>query len=546
MPLLPATGTQLSYNGVTFDGSTRVKLQNEYVSDDANRTTVYQRVTLTARAIVAVQGGTNTTLEEMRHKLGASGGALVFTGHGFGSDLTINTVQGKRDVKWGPHPKVLSWESIGSYNACEVEWQVVTCITPCAQSPSTGIMAINYDVAYKIDDRGYTKRVIDGYVEIAQTRDGRSVPATADAYRDVIAPTLPEGFAREQDWNLSLDKSRLDFSITDSEIPSPNPYPVGVVKISGSHRMRVPKSMATSKCSLTTRIEMARDQPVSLAYAIFSTIVTDRLNLLIAAGKKFIIDDLSIEEELFSREVSCSINYRLLSKISNLLQDSTLWTPLGTDWTLWQVSMQNCFRNRGHAGLAHLAANDAIVDLCGGQGTIAWNAQQNLVNTQLPQPQTTLKNQQPAPDQSWLKYRSQIVTGRDRPVIRQAVLQTPDNVSLSTSPNDTGGLDFGQSGGTDDVLQQSGRSRLYASLVGSAMRAGYPIPKPSVTAIGSQTPVEASAKFVQQIISNSLGIPIYGAAWTINYLLPNSPGTVKPPANPMEGVDESGTSVQPN
>ena len=216
-----ATVGTLSYNGVDFDGSSKVTVQVDPVKDESGRTVLYHRHTLNVSATIADNDSTDGDMRLIRQRLGEQGAELIFINRGFGDDLIVNSPGGTvRDVKWGPIPEVISWKPIGSLRACEIEWRVTTCVPVCSSTSGmySGIITINYDMAWSISEKGYTTRTITGYLEIAMTRSGRSAPDTADRYRDKITPTVPTRFKRSQSWTLSKDKSRLDFSIVDKEV----------------------------------------------------------------------------------------------------------------------------------------------------------------------------------------------------------------------------------------------------------------------------------------------------------------------------------------
>lgn len=552
MPLITAVG-ELSYNGYTFDGATHVTISTEFVTDDADRTVIYHKITLMAKTVVANDNTTDNTIESIRARLGESGKPLTFIQQGFGDDLVINPVGGGglRDIKWGPKPQVLEWEPIGSCRACEVVWKCVTCIPMCADrtARNIGVLALNYSVDYTIDQRGYTTRTISGYLEIAQTRNGANLQDNCDAYRERITPTVPIGFKRQQNWTSSLDKSRLDFTIVDTEIPTPNAFPPSVVDISGRHRVRWQRGRDGGflRNTINLDVEMAADAPPALAYAIFVTLARLRINQAIANTQGVLIDELGVDENLFGRDSSFIVGYRITSPLDELLGDSGLWQPLGGGWAAWHASMATAHDQRGFAGLRLLNANDAIIDACTNQQSLSWNPQQAELGAVAPPPGVaTLKNTLPDPKYSWLRYRTYVFTGRHRPVARQAVLQTKDSDVSSYNQNDTNGPNYGAKSGIDDILQQGGRSRYTHTLIGSAMRVGYPIPRPVLTQVGSSLAVEVDGQFVQTLQANALGVPIYSANWSITYDLENSPSLVKPTANVKEIIDINGNAQQPN
>jgi hypothetical protein len=81
-----------------------------------------------------------------------------------------------------------------------------------------------------------------------------------------------------------------------------------------------------------------------------------------------------------------------------------------------------------------------------------------------------------------------------------------------------------------DVIQQSGPGRYSLTFVGSAVRAGYQIPRPKVNTIGGQTPVETDAQYISEQLGVCFGIPVYRSSWAINYELAGVPSSLTPPA----------------
>jgi len=518
----------IAYNSVHFDpASSHATVAIEYVRDEANRTVVYQRYTITVRAILQDDDNLDGTLPYMRQLLEQQGRELIFTGMGLGDDLVVNTPSGQggfRDVKWGPIPEVLEWTPLGANLSAEVVWKVTTCIKQCKYGRrAEPILAINYDIGYAINVSGGTTRTITGYLEIAQTRflDSRLIPESADTYRYKITPGVPSGFAREsQNYQVSQDKSRLDFSIVDRSIPSPNPYPPGVVAI------------ASTRNRITATITLAPKIPQVRAYNTFVAIVKQRIKWALQNSQEgVLLDTIEVEENMYGRQVAFSVGYRVLSPLSELLSATGLWTPVGDEWTwkYWHDSMSIAHSQRGYANQRHFPANDAIVDLCGGD--IPWMGEVAEEGDPKERETKALSNTQPPEEKSWVEYDSAVVSTRERPAVRQRVQQAVEYESEEVGPHDTRGPTYTPPGGTSDIIQQSGRGSYNVQLIGSAKRAGYPIPKPVLQSVGGQTAVEVAGDFIQHVIGNFLGVPVYSAAWAIHYALPNSPGTVTAPQN---------------
>jgi hypothetical protein len=488
----------------------------------------------------------------------------MFQNRGFGDDLVVNDPSGLglRDVKWGPIPQVLKWEPIAHIRAHDVEWEVVTCVPVCDNQTSrtSGILALNYGVSWDIDERGYTTRTISGYVEIAMTRLGRSLPDIADAntYLDAYntAPLL--GFHRTQSRQISLDKSRLDFTVVDRQIDSPNAYPPGVVNISCRHRTGWRLGSGLPRNRITCEIEMAADWPQEHALLIFNAIYNQRLAVALAATGtatstkggsteikgNVIIDEFDIEEDVFSHRSSFSLGYRVPDTLKEFVFKSGIWVDLPTNWAAWDATMAKAHRQRGYAELGLIPADDSIVDLCQ-VGVAPYQQRQTFPQKQSKSPLQALKNKQPDPKQSWLFYGVGTSVVRERPVVRQRILQTPDNDQTPYSPNDANGLQYPQKTGTDDIIQQGGQGSYYVILRGKATRAGWEIPRPRYDTFGTANSpaTEIDGEFHTAIVDNAFGLPIYQAIWVLVYAIPYSPSQMLPRPNPMEYLNDDGTAT---
>jgi hypothetical protein len=212
----------VSYNGYTFNEYSDIKVSMVMQDDDAGRTTNYVRHKLRVESTVYADsppaGMSGGHFSKLRRLLTEKGAALTIRHRGFDlNDVSVNgSTGGQFDVTFGPHPRVIEWEPLAPENACHVIWECEFCLPICSGARTFGLMSLNYGITYRIDNAGYTTRTINGHLEIAMTRRGRSIPDTADRYRDkVIVPPLPN-FHREHNWAISTDKRRADFSIVDT------------------------------------------------------------------------------------------------------------------------------------------------------------------------------------------------------------------------------------------------------------------------------------------------------------------------------------------
>ena len=541
MPGLPAVGT-LSYNGYTFDGTAKIKVAAHKLRDEAERTVIGVRYEITVEAIIS-GGGSNTSdanMAAIHSALSQDGQALVFANKGFGASVAVNGASAFRDIAWGPKTEVLYWEPIGGSQACSIVWTVTTTIPECTFANTSGIMAMNYEVDYQQDIHGDTTRTISGYLQIAQTRTvAKTIPDVADRYRVNIAPQAPLGYERTQDWKTSKDKSRLDFTIVDTQIPSPNPYPENVTAISGRHGVgwsRGNRGAMKHRNVLQMSVRPQRGISGAQAFLIFNTIVNQRTQAAKYAGRSVFLDELYVEEDIFGFPCEFRAGWRVIGKLKDIITDNGLWKPIGTDWQLWAASLTGSqFHIRGTSGLKLEPNNDAIVDLCGYTGTSNNDGGQVF---QQPEPPNAapLRNEYPTPSDSWLYYRAQLIPITSTPLVRHSILQAAPTDNAPNDPNATGGFSLPYSGSaTSDVIQKRGKDKITVRFVGQARRAGFKIPRPKLQSIGGRPATEKHGIFSMRKIGDYLGVPVYAAQWDITYVIDNAPaGEIAPPDNVEE------------
>lgn len=549
MAFMSPLGT-LSYNGYTFDGSSKIEVNIRMVRDEANQTIIYQEHSYTVTATIADAADTGPTMDQIKALLGEQGRTFVINQRGFGRPLTVGP-GGVPDVKLGPKSEEISWSPIGANLACEIVWRFTVCLAYCDDTASRkeGLMALNYTADFSINDKGQTTRTLSGYLEITQKRNGRRLASCADQFRRLVKPDAPEGFKRQQSYNVSKDKARLDFTVTDTEIPSKFAYPAGVVEASGRHRAswsRSGRGASKLRNTISMELEMAPGVSQAVGWSIFRKIVADRIAKAMMAQKlPVVLDELSVEEDIWGRSSSFTAGYTILKSCAACLaKHAGLWEPIGTDWRRWRTSMASIFNNRGTAKF-ELPAGDVIVDLCGGEAGIYHDMINKTPAEPRPQYKPVFKNDLPPPEYSYYDYTQMVVPMRDRPVQRQSYLQEPESSSdlIGNDPEERSPMSFGPSGGTSDTIQEGGRSRYTVQLVGSAKRIGYPVPRSSIESVGKQVAIETSFGMAQAIVGNWFGVPVYQAYWLGKYVIGNSPGEVKPEANIKEEVNKDGKAI---
>ena len=553
MPGLPATG-ELSYNGYEFDGATHIKVGVEFVYDEAGRTIIAHKHLITVTAIVAESDGLDSTLEDIRRRLGESGKNLNFINKGFGTDLKVTPSGNTRDVENGPNPKELSWVPLGDDKSAEIVWSVEVDVVVCGSGGSTrsrGVMALNYSTTFSINGHGDTTRVLEGYIQIEQNVVNRRPRDSADRYRDRFAPRGLAGFAREQEWAVNLSHSRVDFVITDTQIPSPNPYPVGIVNIDARHRVSWRRGRNGLQYFNTISATISPEARLSgaQAWGVFLSLVIQRMSISVRRGKSVFLEALEVEEGIFSRNHNFSATYRFLSSIKDFIGDAGLWTALGTDWQQWTASLSNSmFNQRGNRQLRDIPGNDIIMSLCESPATVSVNNRQEFQEflTPVSSPGTAspgIRNVRPPPEQSYMSYNSTIIPEQSQPAVQQSILQeiedlAPNQWLLEPAVNPPTAFTFPFTNRTTpDVIQVGSSASYRVRLVGSARRAGYQIPKPAIVKWGNQVVTLVRGVFPQRVVGNYFGIPVFEAMWDIEYLVGGSPGATGPLSDPHELVN---------
>jgi hypothetical protein len=567
MAILPNNGT-CSYNGAAFTALYSSRASAKPVRDEANRTTAYVQYTLSVEGYIAGNtGGNDATLAQMRKNLSAQGGALVYQNKGFG-DLIVNApgLSPVKDVAFGPIPEILEWKPLGDVNAALVKWQVTTRIPECDSAIyEKGLLALNYRIDTKIDDDGYTTLRTSGYLEIPMTRNSqadRTLPDTADKYRDLCVPAVPLGFRRTQDYSLSLDKRRLDFDITDQEVPAA--LPENATKIDA--RQEVEGKFSTGgfrmwTVSFEATITLQRTVPKTQALSIFLLIVSQRMRsqngritLPIGGdGYALIPQRLRFGDEMFGRTSQFGMSFLAGGfDLKSILEASSMWIPVsGTDYNSWRSSMTGAggaWSDRGTAQIAASSTDDRIIDLCD-NGDI-----NSLTPTAPPDDTGGIEDAQltkiigdVTPENSWIDYqvetvyleRSHVV--RHKPLLRQATLQAvppaEGNDTDVTSTLRTVGAPGAKPGFLSlppDNFQRVVQPSRQIALVGQAARVGYRIEPPELKSVGGQPVVEVARKLVEGSLGSYSTVPINTLQWAIVYEIPGAfDGGLPVPPNPV-------------
>lgn len=561
---MPLTAPQtLSYNGVTFPVFQEVFASNRFVSDSSERTVTHTVLTLRVKAKIASGATQNATLAAMRSALERPGGELSYTGMAFGG-LSINTAGGKRDLEWGPKPRMLTWKPLGRDQAAEIEWQVEVALIGCAGAPDrNAVMEANYEVTFSVDKSGYTTRTITGRVKIPMTRRGVNnpvIPDSAENYVDDYIPKPLPGFDRASSRALNESKNECRYTITDTERAG-NALPEGIVSATGSHSSSSVKGPVFKQwtSTLNATYEVMKGLPRSLSWEAFKKLLKDRIDAETKVGSTCWPISMTIgEPEIFGPQSgSFSITYMILNEKGNqsFFPLAGLWRPVpGTNWNKWSTSIAKTQGLRGTAGLRHRAADDAIVDLCINQAgnKLVGNAQPieaklKPIKDKWAEIKKLLKLQDNPPvGATWLLYECRVVIEEENHMVAHVPLPAnpwPGESRLKTPAL----LNFQHSGRArmvnqqitpPPIVQERASAGYHIRLIGRALRFAYPIPAPDVLRVAGSPVVDANdpelGTYWMQWLAGWSTHPIYAAMWNLRYFVARGAGAApgEPPIFP--------------
>jgi hypothetical protein len=527
----------LTYDGISLGIGSKRNVEVTPVYDSTGRQITHHRIVVNVECIVAESTDIDDTavaLEEIKRRLSKPGKELVIENCGIGDAITIDGSgygAGLHDIKAGPYPKVIRFDPLGwndDSSAVSVVW---TCEANVFLATNENlelgeILSFSYSARYAIDDRGWTTRTIRGKLEVPQKRySDNQIEHNADAYRERIKIKKPEGFTREQEYDLSEDKAVLSFSIVDRQIPTRQAYPPGVVEISCNHRASRSRSqLATTRNQISFRCEVAANQPAAYAWFVFESIVGKRLNHSRQNGVQILIEEIEVDESIFGTEFSASVAYRGLSDVGSWLFNAGIFQPVTLSWDPWEQSVHEIEEPRGIANLAALAdEQDRLTNLENQDLPVIKDDHHPHINYLTPS-QSPLCNSLPTPEKSWAHFQAQVGLLQESPSQDQWIPLGPQTL-------EDGVVSLQEIGGTkrrtgrketETVLPVNGGQITKIQFKGEAIRVGYEIPMPRL-----QIPNMELRLLTREFKPVFLGIhycqPVFGAKWDMIYATKDLP-----------------------
>ena len=381
---------KVTFNGYTFNDKSHINIDTEVVYDEAGRVAVKKMLTITVKSIITPTHDSNgpfsgtqsdetclnndSTLDEIRERLCVIGGVLDVSGIGFGR-LRVNDYNAAEpgfdvvDMAHGPKPRVIRWTPIAGAGAAEIVWTVVAVVPPCEREDD--LKSMNFNIGFSVNEKGYTTRRVSGFLEVVNSDISPGFRRSADDFRGRIVVAKITNAHRTQNFDLSADRSRLDFSIVDTEIESPNSYPPDVVLISAPLTLRIPKphkGSVHSTSRLNVNLELTATASRIRAFEIFAAIFRNRTEDYPTDGNtsRVIIQELTITEDPFSNQYRFAISWIVTMNFEQLLLSSGLFKAFNVDWATWSASMNQVQANRGLGQFAYSEAgqDDKLVSAC--------------------------------------------------------------------------------------------------------------------------------------------------------------------------------------
>ena len=604
-----------TYNGYTFPPAISARGTIEPVYESSNRVPKWWKHVMTIEFVVVPQmkptedletgtADVDVNFEYLKRLLSIPGATLELTDKGLGhtsretKEGNTFVISSTNDLNFGPRPQLTTWEPIGSSRAIRVQWSVEFAISVCCFSDYTGdgycdnppdgiwsdtvpkFTEFNYSVSHSVTEDGWMERTLVGTVEVAGILGdflvgggvpvGSSIPmpdsslvipqALVQNQITNLFPRLP-GFHRSFQWDVSRDARSMDYRITDTEIPSDNPYLLGILKGKMTHRMRSDLPFAVWDCSINGSLEIQPNVARWLAFTAFLTIVKSRLaNLAVGVStqlKEFanaggleakpeiptwIPKAIMLEEELYGRTFNFDLNYTVYCSWHQIMAASKMFQPLDVgNWTLWLATQSPAlYSGRGTSDLSvtgALAATVRCTDVAPTNINIPKGESSQYYLASL------FTFQCPPPDKSWLDYKVWFEVESSSNVVthQKSFLENADSykdigAAEATVLRAVTGIDtyghatrqaqvFYDNQGQNNVVQAVGASRWRVTMHGYGVRACYDIPIPDLLAYGNGSPpVLVHQKIRQKYRLTSSGpVPIFAAQWSRTYELPDPP-----------------------
>lgn len=535
----------ISYNGFAFSIIRNVKIQSQFVYDDAGLTITHVKYVMSVRGFIYAEdvASQQTNMNDLHLALSESGQQLVIEDIGFDSKIDTARTGVTPDLIWGAKPLDCQFRPLGGNVAWEFVWKVEFNISRCesaSASPANRFMAFNYELNYSTDEQGFVQRAISGYVQIAQNRvsGSRAIAWDIEAAWDRIVFRVPVCFRRlTTTRSINSARNRIDFNIVDDELRD-LPYPAGIIEADADYDFENQgRSFENWIATLSVDFEVAPGYPPSLAANRFFLMMADKTAKLragAAAAKGAVIPlKLRISTKPFGRRSRFQVIWQVVACLKEILKSSGLYEAVpGTSYQLWAASMVNVgiWNPRGRGGWRHTTNQDAIIDICSGANLADIGNDQGACLTPIVPYQYSLLC---PPGNPYIHFENEIWAEQSQNVVIHKLSQLWEGITQSPTAANGTSMPFGSSSSTgeDHISQFEGSSNDYVMMIGRAIRLGKAPDVPRLVSIGGVPVEEIARKVIPKAIAQYFGCAAIGARWAILYRVRGQLSYVKPPVN---------------
>lgn len=322
------------------------------------------------------------------------------------------------DLNFGPRPQLLTCECIGGSRAYRIVW-TVECALPncCVEYTGTGfklcdspahfndgtyrlnttntalsklkVTEFNYSLSWSIDENRFTTFQIVGSIEVAGTLFHSASDSTPSNFTGAVISSgdavqalgntflLRPGFNRSMQYDIGRDKRRLEFRITDREIPSDNAYFPGIKECSVKHSVSGHPFQVKWNVTFDGEFEVQPGVPKYTGILALVSIISNRMQNVSMAisemagknGKKYFTafylpSVFSFQEDIFSRKVSLNFSFEVFTMFDNLLSTTRLLTNTNESWLDHRNNLSpSILDHRGTAQIVTLS-HEPLVTVC--------------------------------------------------------------------------------------------------------------------------------------------------------------------------------------
>lgn len=210
-----------------------------------------------------------------------------------------------------------------------------------------------------------------------------------------------------------------------------------------------------------------------------------------------------------------------------ILRSGGLWRPFDAaagvkGWKEWAASIPTVMGPRGHALLRFDPKEDSLVDACvpGAVPKVPGAQTVRPLDGQGGAPLQTLFGgllKPPTRENSWIDYRTAVTVHAD---LGRAAGRTLPTAPLARGQGNEWGASAGQTAGSEGAsfVHQRGKPMMYVTLTGTALRGGWEIPLPELTAVNDAKPVLVGRPMFRTEVAGYAQVPIMRAEWSLTYM----------------------------